>query len=244
MGAIADRMAVQTWCFRGLQTNARVAAAVREAGLSRVELSKFAEFQQPQTFDATIADYKNAGVEIISAGVFGIGRGGERGFFDFARKAGLKQVSIDFAIETMPENFKLAEQLADEYGLLLGIHNHGGGHWLGCPAAIDYVLKRTSKRIGLCLDLAWAMHSHQDPVAMVERFGERLYGIHLKDFIFDRAGRHQDVVVGTGNLDLHKLKAALQKVGFGGIAVLEYEGDVDNPLPAIKECVKSIGAVL
>jgi sugar phosphate isomerase/epimerase len=102
------------------------------------------------------------------------------------------------------------------------------------------VFKNTSDRIGLCLDTAWAMHAHEDPIAMAEQFGDRLYGLHIKDFVFDRAGQHKDVVVGTGNLDLGKLNATLKAVDFDGVAVLEYEGDVSNPVPALSECVAAI----
>jgi sugar phosphate isomerase/epimerase len=85
------------------------------------------------------------------------------------------------------------------------------------------------------------MDSGQDPVAMAEKFASRLYGVHVKDFVFDRAGRPEDVVVGTGNLDLAKLKSVLDKNSFDGYTVLEYEGDVNDPVPALKECVEALG---
>jgi hypothetical protein len=48
--------------------------------------------------------------------------------------------------------------------------------------------------------------------------------------------------VGTGNLDLPQLLKNLEAVNFGGYAVLEYEGDVENPVPALKECVAAVRA--
>ena len=43
----------------------------------------------------------------------------------------------------------------------------------------------------------------------MEKFGKRMYGVHVKDFVFDRAGKWEDVVVGTGNLKLKEfMKAA------------------------------------
>ncbi|NCO33377.1 MAG: hypothetical protein GW893_05835, partial [Armatimonadetes bacterium] len=75
---------------------------------------------------------------------------------------------------------------------------------------------------------------------MANRFGDRLYGVHIKDFIFDRARKPEDVVVGTGNLNLEALFEAMNKVDFSGYAVLEYEGDVENPVPAVSKCVASV----
>ena len=105
---------------------------------------------------------------------------------------------------------------------------------------LNQVFDNTSDRIGLCLDTAWALDAGEDPVAMAEKFGDRLYGVHFKDFTFDTARKHKDVVVGTGNLDLAGLYEVLKKIDFTGYAVLEYEGDVDNPVPALSECVEVI----
>ena len=72
---------------------------------------------------------------------------------------------------------------------------------------------------------------------MAGRFGERLYGVHIKDFVFDRSGTPTDVVVGEGNLDLETLQTVLNDGEFDGYIVLEYEGDVKDPVPALKNCV-------
>jgi sugar phosphate isomerase/epimerase len=79
---------------------------------------------------------------------------------------------------------------------------------------------------------------------MVETAGRRLFGLHLKDFTFDRAGKHTDVVVGTGNLDLAALRDALNKASFEGCAVVEYEGDVNHPIPSVSECVRHLKAAV
>ena len=50
-------------------------------------------------------------------------------------------------------------------------------------------------------------------------------------------------MIGTGILDLPGLVAALTDTGFQGPAILEYEGDVDNPVPVLRECVDAIHAV-
>ena len=106
------------------------------------------------------------------------------------------------------------------------------------------VFASTSPRIGLCLDTAWALDAHEDPVAMAEKFADRLYGVHLKDFIFDRAGRQSDVVIGEGNLDLPKMLALLEANERTASVIIEYEGDIANPGPALTQCVRKINAAL
>jgi hypothetical protein len=46
--------------------------------------------------------------------------------------------------------------------------------------------------------------------------------------------------VGIGNLALPRLKAAMDKAGFKGYWVLEYEGEPNDPVPAIQQCVAQI----
>ena len=239
-------LAVQSYCFRGFKDNAEVAEKVKAIGLSRIELcGVHADFNDPDCFDEVIDTYRKAGVEIVSIGVQGFfnQQDKEVNFFEFAKRAGIGIISASFSAESDPECFRTAEKLADEFDINLAIHNHGGRHWLGSVEMLGAIFKRTSPRIGLMLDTAWALDSHEDPVQMIEKFGDRLYGLHLKDFVFDRSGKQEDVVVGTGNLDLDKTFAALFcSVGFDGEMILEYEGDVDNPVPALSKCVESIKA--
>jgi sugar phosphate isomerase/epimerase len=236
-------LAVQSFCLRGFDKNEVVAAKVKECGLSAIEIcAKHIDFTKVESFDGHLATYAAAGVAIVSIGVqtFRNDAVNERHFFEFAKKAGGTTLSASFAIDAIPAALKTAEGLSEEFGIPLGIHNHGGRHWLGNAQTLEWIFKQTGPRIGLMLDTAWAMDAGEDPVAMVEKFGPRVVGVHVKDFVYDRARKHRDVVVGTGNLDLAKLFAALRKTGFAGNVILEYEGDVENPVPALKACVDAI----
>lgn len=124
----------------------------------------------------------------------------------------------------------------------IGIHCHGGYMFGGSPDVIRHLLDLGGERIGVNIDTAWCMQvgpGHGDPVKWVrERFPGRIYGVHYKDFVFDRNGKWNDVVVGTGNLDLPAFVKALDETGFDGMAVIEYEADPENPVPALTECVQ------
>ncbi len=244
---IVKELGVQSYCFRGFKENAKLAELVKQCGLSKIELcGVHVDFSDEKKFDEVIALFKKAGIDIVSIGVQGFrnNEAAETLFFEFAKRAGARVISADFAVDTVPDAYRTAEKLADKYDINLAIHNHGGRHWLGSVAMLDNVFRNTSERIGLCLDTAWALDSAENPIAMAEAFGKRLYGVHIKDFVFDKARKPEDVVVGTGNLDLRKFLSTLNDVGFNGMCVLEYEGDVNNPVPAVSKCVEAVRAAI
>lgn len=245
MTDVAKELGVQSFCFRGFKKNEEVIEKVKECGLDRIELcGVHVDFGDEGSFDEVIDLYHGNGVKIVSIGVNGFANDEqkERKLFEFAKKAGMKEMSANFSIEAMPDCLTTAEKLADEYDINLAIHNHGGRHWLGNSDTLKHIFKKTSPRIGLSLDTAWALDSRENPVEWVKMFGDRLYGVHFKDFVFDKSGKPEDVVVGTGNLALPELIEEMRRVDFNGFAVLEYEGDVDNPVPALKKCVESVRA--
>lgn len=237
-------LGVQSYCLRGITDNEKVATAVKACGLRRIEVcAVHTKFDDPDAVGRLAEQYRGAGVPIVSIGVNRIGtdRQAAERLFACAKAAGLTRMSVDFPLDGIDESILLADELSERHGILLGIHNHGGRHWLGSVTALRWVFGRTSERVGLSLDTAWALDSHEDPIKMVSEFGGRLHIVHIKDFVFGRDRTPEDVVVGTGNLSLGALDRALAEAGFTGEAILEYEGDVNNPVPALKECVEAVG---
>lgn len=238
-----DNLAIQSFCLRGFDDNQVVARKVKDCGLSAIELcGRHADLADPKAFAEVVEIYRQAQVEVVSIGVLRMANDPqkERKYFESAAAAGCKHISVDFDLHATPDCFRTAQKLAEEFDVKLGIHNHGGRHWLGNAQAIDWVFSQTSDRIGLMLDTAWALDAREDPIALIERFADRLTGLHIKDFVFGSNGQGEDVVVGQGNLDLQRMFEAAGKVDFSGLEVLEYEGDVDNPIPALTQCVQAI----
>ncbi len=234
-------IAIQSWCYRHFKTLDAFCTQLKAAGVSATELCGIhANFSDPATFPSVVAQLKSAGVRVVAIGVERVGsdEAAERRRFEFCRAVGARNMSITFSPEAMFAGIKHAEKLADEFDVNLGIHNHGGYDWLGNATILKYVFERTSKRIGLHLDTAWALAAKQDPIKMVEQFGDRLHGVHVKDFTFDSKGDPSDVIIGEGNLDLPRFMSALKKVNFSGPLVIEYEGDETNPVPALARCVE------
>jgi inosose dehydratase len=242
---MSGKLGIQSYCFRTVKDNARVAECIKTCGLSRVELcGVHVDFGNPASCDAALAAYADAGIKIVSIGVerMGSDEARERERFEFLKRCGASLMSVDFDLGTTPACYRLTERLCAEYNVRVGIHNHGGQHWLGSAAMLEHVFGMTNDSIGLILDTAWALDSRLDPVAMAGQFAERLYGVHIKDFVFDRASRPQDVIVGEGNLDLTGLAGVLRAQAFSGELIIEFEGDPGHPLPALQQCVAKVKA--
>jgi sugar phosphate isomerase/epimerase len=67
---------------------------------------------------------------------------------------------------------------------------------------------------------------------------------NLRDFVFDKAAQPKDVIIGEGNLCLNSFIDALKEIDFNGNLILEFEGDINNPIPALKKCIDNIKMVL
>jgi len=236
---------VQSFCFHKTKEHAELVNQVKKIGLNAIELCHLHTDYDNPAFPSEFADivdvYQKAGVEIISLGVRTIkADSSDRLLFECARMAGCGYISVNFSLENLDAELKSAESLAEEFDMKLGIHNHGGRHWLGTATALEWVFAKSTPRIGLCLDTAWAMDAMQDPVEMIDKFADRLYNVHFKDFTWNRDRSFNDEIVGDGCLDLKLLLKTMKKIDFNGIAILEHFSKAENPIPALSACVENI----
>ncbi len=238
---------VQSFCFRHFKDNAVVAQKVRDIGLDKIEVCGIhADFDKPDAFKDVVATYKQAGVSIISIGVQTFeGKDSERAWFECAAAAGARHISCHFRIESFLTALPKVRRWSREFGIRVGIHCHGGYMFGGSPDVLDYLIGLGGPEIGLCIDTAWCLQigpGAGKPVEWAKKYAGKIYGIHYKDFLFEPNGQWKDTIVGQGNLDLPAFNAALKEGGFDGMAVIEYEADVENPDPALKRCVDSMKA--
>ena len=236
---------VQSYCFRHFKDNALIAQKVRDIGLDQIEFcGVHADLGKPEAFREVVAIYKKAGVSIISIGVQTFeGHDHEKAWFECAALAGARHISCHFRVQNFMQAVPRVRRWSQEFGIRVGIHCHGGYSFGGQPEVLDYLIGLGGPEIGLCIDTAWAMQigpGQGNPVEWAKRFAGKIYGVHYKDFVFDRNGQWNDTIVGQGNLDLPAFNAALLQGGFDGMAVIEYEADVENPDPALKRCVEAM----
>ena len=197
--------------------------------------------------DQMAVEALDAGVSVISIGVQTFtGDPGEKTFFECAALAGAKHISCHFQLESYPKAIAQVRAWSREYGIRVGIHCHGGYHFGGQPGVLKHLIGLGAPEIGLCIDTAWALQigpRQGNPVKWTADFAGQIYGVHYKDFVFDPNGQWHDTVVGEGTLDLPAFVAGLEKAGFDGMAVIEYEADVENPVPALTRCVETMRAL-
>ncbi len=238
---------VQSYCFRTTKENPAVAQQVREIGLDKIEVcGVHADFDKPGEFEKIVATYRDHGVEVVSIGVetFKGDADHARRRFECVAAAGAKHLSCHFTVGEFRQAVPQVAKLGEEFGVRVAIHCHGGYMFGGQPDVLKHLLELGGPQIGVCIDTAWCMQigpGRGDPVKWArDLFNGRVYGVHYKDFRFDPNAQWHDVVVGTGTLDLPKFVDALEDTNFDGYAVLEYEADPDNPVPALKQCVESM----
>lgn len=239
---LATGLGVQSYCFRGFKSISDLLAQIKGLGLARTEVcGVHVDFNDESKFEGVLAQFRAAGVAISSIGVQTFrGLLGEEKWFAFAKAAGCRMISMTFDLKALPGVIPATEKLAEKYDMLLGIHNHGGYNWLGNFDMVSHILGNAGERVGLCLDTAWCMQAGEDPLKWAEKLQPKFFGVHVKDFTFDRAGKWTDVIVGTGNLRLKELLALAAAAPNMKTVTLEYEGDINNPGPALQECVAAV----
>ncbi len=242
---LKNQLGIKSYSFRHLTANADAAAAVKECEVNVIDLSGcHVNYDDAAAQKRTFATYDEAGVRISGIGVVGFKNDpvSNRKIFDFARLAGCRVISCSLPPDDHVAILRGLEGLAEEYDVVLALHNHGGKDWLGNAASLRYVLGQTTNRVGLCIDTAWCLQAGDDPVKWLELFGERTYAAHFKDFIFHPRGGWEDVIVGQGALNLPEFLAKFATLPAIESAVVEFEGE--NAVGRSRECVRAIRALL
>lgn len=154
--------------------------------------------------------------------------------FEFAKKAGIKQISAD----PDPDSFESLDKLVKEYDVRIAIHNHGPGHRYDKVADVLKAVKGYDERVGACADLGHFIRSAEDPVKVITLLEGRLWGVHLKDFDQPK-GNAKGTILGKGQMDVVAVMKALRRVKFpaDGALSLEYEENPKDPIADVKECL-------
>tara|TARA_Y100000588_G_C14184894_1_gene895399 strand:- start:17 stop:925 length:909 start_codon:yes stop_codon:yes gene_type:complete len=175
-------------------------------------------------------------MSVSAHGVNGFGKNHEANerIFQFAKLAGIPNISAN----PSPDSFDSLDKLVAKYNVRIAIHNHGPGALYDKIEDGLKAVKGHDKRIGFCADLGHYIRSAEDPVEVIHKLGDRLYGIHLKDFA-EQKKQAKGVIIGKGHLDVKGVFKALKKVRFpaDGALSLEYEENAANPIPDIQECL-------
>ena len=157
--------------------------------------------------------------------------------FRVARNLGVSVLSAN----PSKRAFASLEKLVDQYDIRIAIHNHGpeDERWRR-PEWIMEAVEGLDPRIGACADLGHFIRAGVDPVTALEVLGSRVLGVHLKDFDADE----NDVVLGQGKLDVVRTFETFRNLGFLGPISLEFEGDKEDPVPAMLQCLDVVAQAI
>jgi sugar phosphate isomerase/epimerase len=204
----------------------------------------------PQQLDAAKKLCDEYGVQPIAYGVqdFKKGSPDNRKNFEIGKRLGIKYLSAN----PDPDVFDELDKFCDEYHIAIGIHPHGPNgkrgplhRWYSAEIILPAV-KDHSPMIGTCIDVGhilrcWLVGKKLDPVEQIRMMGARNFGLHLKDF---DPKKEEEVIVGTGALDVPGILKALKDVNFKGYVNLEYELEPKDPSPGMAKGLKNLAAAV
>jgi sugar phosphate isomerase/epimerase len=131
-------------------------------------------------------------------------------------------------------------ELAKQYGLTVGYHNHD--HELRSvidgQTALELFASRLAPEVILEVDLYWATASRQEPIALLQRLGDRVTAVHVKDGpmregIVAAEGLPTDQCpAGTGDVPLKEALAAGTAIKYAVVEYDHYEGDTFEGIAA------------
>jgi sugar phosphate isomerase/epimerase len=228
---------MQSYTLRDFKVD-RALEEIKNLGLHSVEF--FDAHFSSKSSDADIQAMKSKtaglGIKIMGHGVnpFTKDHEANRRWFEFARKAGIRNISAD----PHEDSFGSLDKLCEEYQIRIAIHNHGPGARYDKITDVLNAIKGHHPLIGACADLGHYIRSAEDPVRAINLFEGRLFGIHLKDFA-EQKSKTKGVILGKGHLDVVGVFKTLRKVNFpaDGCLSLEYEENPKDPLAEVKECL-------
>ena len=137
---------------------------------------------------------------------------------------GAKRVggTINSDYKQLGEGLDKVIDIAQKYGLTASFHPHLGT-CVETPEQVDKVMSNT--QINLCPDTAHLSAGGTDNPKLIFRYKERIKYVHLKDYTKDPFGF---VPLGTGQLDLLSIAAALKDINYDDWVTVETDGYPGN----------------
>lgn len=235
-------LGMASYTFRSFSRDEAVRMTLR-LGLGKIAFKDMhLPYETPLSEIANIAaGVRQSGLDLYGCGVVYMTTDAEvRRAFDYAKAAGMR------IIIGVPEHplLDLAEEMVKKTGISLAIHNHGPGDArFPSPESVWERVKGRDPRMGLCLDIGHTARLGLDPAKEVERFGERILDVHIKD-VSAPTEAGTTVEIGRGVIDIPAFVRALVKLNYRGVCSLEHEKDPKDPLAGAAESVGYLRGVM
>ncbi len=238
------KLGIQIYSLRGFPVDKALQHS-KDLGFEQVEFfsGMFPVDSSDEAIKAMLAKVNDLGMTISAHGVNGFSSddAANRKVFEFAKKAGIKNISAGPTLDAMDS----LEGLVKEYDIRIAIHNHGPSDRFNKVADLLRAIEGRDARIGACADLGHYIRSGEKPVEVIRLLSGRLYGIHLKDFA-EMKENSRGVLLGQGHLDCAAVFDAMLQAKFpaDGALSLEYEENPEDPIADIRQCVATAKSAL
>ena len=171
---------------------------------------------------------------------------------EYVRVAGIPHkavFTIQEAQSAVDDFNKVGKLLKDQYGLTFVYHNHGFEFQPYMEGTLyDFIINKTDpKYVSFELDVLWAFFPGHDPAQLLNKYGNRYKLIHLKDLrkgvqgdMSGGTSAENDVVLGTGQLDIPLIIAGAKKAGIQHYYIEDESSNVDVQVPKSIAYLKSL----
>jgi sugar phosphate isomerase/epimerase len=159
-----------------------------------------------------------------------------RRIFENSKKLGVKY----FVSEPNPDRLPMLDKLAQEYGMIVGLHGHdkksSPNTWH--PELVAKHCQAFSPAIGAFSDTGHWIRSELDPSEAVKLLKDRIVGFEIHDLhAFNASG--YDVPLGTGVGKLQDMLATVARVKKAPVLFsIEYNSNPANPSDDVKKCIE------
>jgi sugar phosphate isomerase/epimerase len=223
------RAGAQSYSFRQFDFEGSI-RCIKELGVQYVEYCNVHFPCDPDhgKLPHIIQRLKAEGIVTLCFGVEGFtgDAAANRKKFEFAKTVGIEVLTAD----PTPDAFDSLDRLTEEFGIKIGIHNHGPKARYDKVADTLKAVKGHSPLIGACVDTGHAIRSGEKPHEVIEKLGARMLSLHLKDW--EVGGEER--ILGEGSMDMVAVARALNALNFAGPVVMEYENSPENPVPEMR----------
>lgn len=181
------------------------------------------------------------GIKIVSSGVWTAQRDEWEKVFEFADNMGMEFISAEPALD----DWDVVEDLAVKHDIKLAVHNHPSENSYWKPEILLNAIEGRSQLLGSSADIGHYKRMGLDALECIKQLEGKIISFHFKDIAPVGADETlEDVVWGTGVLQIDEILKELKRQNFNGYFTIEYEANWDNNLPEIRESMNYFDEVV
>jgi len=180
-------------------------------------------------------------IKIISSGVWTAKREEWEKVFAFAENMELEFISAEPALD----DWDVVDNLARQHRIKVAVHNHPSESSYWKPEILLQAIDNRSELLGSSADVGHYKRMGLDPLECIKQLEGKIISFHFKDIApAGSEGALEDVIWGTGILQVDEMLKELKSQKFKGYFTIEYEANWENNLPEIKESINYFNEVV